>query len=243
MRGDIVLFIKTIFPLLGRRMNNRNNIIVLTIAFSFLFAGHLYAESDQISEWKSVKFPGIKENKFVIDQNGKIDLFMDKSSSLLIRPLNETEQNKTTLKWQWKVDKNFPPTPLADETVDDRPVAVHIWFPKIKTDKSGGFKEFFGRLLGYNFPGRVISYVWGGTEEVNEVIENPHFKERGYQIILRQGQYNSESWINEQVNFKQDYEKIFEGVAPLPTHIAVSGDTDSIQQMATSSVRRISLLE
>ncbi|PCJ31582.1 MAG: hypothetical protein COA93_10765 [Alphaproteobacteria bacterium] len=195
--------------------------------------------TNQNSDWKKVKFPGIKATEFTMSKAGRIDLFMDQSSGLLFRPLTKAEQNCSSLEWQWKVDQNFPPVALSDKDKGDRPVAVHVWFPKGKGDKTNGLKNFVGRLLGYKIPGRVVSYVWGGTGLQGEVIENPHFEKKGYFIILRSGNFNNKSWVNEQVDFRRDYEKIFNAPAPMPTHVAISGDSDNSGAVARASVRKL----
>lgn|GEM_PF-846246 len=197
-------------------------------------------KADDYHGWKKVKFPGIKANKFQISEQGQIDVKMDKSSGLIYRPLNDQEQISQTLKWQWKVDQNFPATPLSEKDIDDRPVAVHIWFPDEKgAKKEGGFTRLVGRLLGYEFPGRVLTYVWGGTEQAGDVIANPHFEDKGYFIILKPGAYENPNWVSEQVDFRKDFERIFQKKAPNPTHIAISGDSDNSGVMAASSVRMI----
>lgn len=203
--------------------------------FLGLFAAH--AQSNE--QWKILKFSGIKKNEYVIHENGIIDIHMDDSSSLLYRKISETEKEAAFLSWQWKIALGFAATSMTDKTKDDRPVAIHIWFPKEKTDKNKGFKEFFGRLFGYDFPGRVITYVWGGTEKQGEIIENPHFEERGFLIVQKPGTFVSDAWIDEQVNFRADYKKIFGEDAPDPTHVAISGDSDHSHVIAMSSVQMI----
>ncbi len=189
--------------------------------------------------WKKVKFPGIKATEFTMSKAGRIDLFMDQSSGLFFRPLTKAEQNCSSLEWQWKVDQTFPPVALSDKDKGDRPVAVHVWFPKGKGDKTNGLKNFVGRLLGYKIPGRVISYVWGGIGLQGEVIENPHFEKKGFFIIQKPGIFNSKVWINERVNFRKDYTKIFNSPAPMPTHVAISGDSDNSAAVARASVRKL----
>lgn len=241
--------------ILDKILNKRKvrNIFILMVISSFLLIGQSHAQSrhkpankqtshsstNQNSDWKKVKFPGIKATEFTVSKEGRVDLFMDQSSGLLFRPLTAAEQNYSSLAWQWKVDQNFPPASLSDKDKGDSPVTVHVWFPKGKGDKNNGFKKFIGRLLGYKIPGRVISYVWGGTGLRGEVIENPHFEKKGYFIILKPGNFNRKSWVNEQVDFRSDYEKIFNEPAPMPTHVAISGDSDNSRAVARASVRKV----
>lgn len=216
---------------------------ILKNLISFFVIGTLLVpitiHAQQRTDWKTLKFSGIKKNEFVIEENGIINILMDSSSSLLYRKILDSEKETSILNWQWKIKKGFPATSMADNNKDDRPIAVHIWFPKDKKDKNKGFKEFFGRLLGYDFPGRVITYVWGGTEDYREIIENPHFKERGFIIIQKPGSYKTDDWESEQVNFREDYRNIFNEDAPNPTHVAVSGDSDHSQVQAEAAVRMI----
>lgn len=216
---------------------------ILKYLISFFVIGTLFVpimiHAQQNLDWKQLKFSEINENEFVIEENGIINILMNNSSSLLYRKILDSEKETSTLNWQWKIEKGFPATSMVNSKKDDRPVAIHIWFPKTKSDKNKGFKEFFGRLLGYDFPGRVITYVWGGTEDYREIIENPHFKERGFIIIQKPGSYKTDDWEIEQVNFREDYRNIFNEDAPNPTHVAVSGDSDHSHVEARASVKLI----
>ena len=215
----------------------------LKYRFKVFFIGILIiptiSHSQDVEKWENLKFSGIKKNEYVINEDGVIDILMDDSSSLLYRKISDREKETSLLSWQWKITEGFPATSMANSDEDDRPVAVHIWFPKEKSDKNKGLKEFFGRLFGYDFPGRVITYVWGGTENERDFLENPHFKERGFIIIQKSGLFESDDWIEEQVNFREDYEKIFNEQAPNPTHVAISGDSDHSHVTAKSSVQMI----
>lgn len=211
----------------------------LLLVFLLLVPGSVAFAADQDRPWKIKDFPGIPATEFTVSDEHKIDLFLNKSSAVFYKKLNKEEKSAVGLSWQWKVDQSIPVTGMAEKGDDDRPVAVHIWF----TDKkSGGLKRFLGRLAGYEIPGQLLTYVWGGHGKKGTIIENPHFRGKGYYIILRSGSFVGSDWQNETIDFRKDYEKIFGDVAPLPSHIAVSGDSDDTKSVGRASVRELEFI-
>ncbi len=207
--------------------------------FLLLVPGAMVSAADRNGPWKIMDFPGIPATEFTLSDDHEIDLFLNKSSAVLYKKLNEKEKSAVGLSWQWKVDQSIPITGMAEKGDDDRPIAVHIWFPG---KKSGGLKRFFGRLAGYEIPGQLLTYVWGGHGKKGTIIENPHFREKGYYIILRPGAFASFDWQNETIDFRKDYQTIFGHAPPPPTHVAISGDSDDTQSVGRASVRALEFI-
>ncbi len=178
---------------------HRGSIVTLTLAISMAAhpagAESLPAGPDlERSGWKTLTFPGIAPTRFAGLSDGGVELTAIKSSALLYRPIPETGRAHGTLAWQWRVERPIPATDLTRKGVDDRPLALHIWFPDSRGDadlfdRIGRFvvKDIFGVPL----TGMVLTYVWGGTQAPGASFVNPHTGTNGMMIVLRNGSAES----------------------------------------------------
>ena len=110
---------------------------------------------------------------------------------------------------------------------DDRPIAVHLWFPEREDQSSlfGGLAELFG----YPEVGNALTYTWGGAAALPRLMPNPHLaKGQGALIVLQTDDSEVESWTIETVDFNADFHAAFGRDAPSPRYIAISGDSDDL---------------
>ncbi len=130
--------------------------------------------------------------------------------------------------------------------MDDRPLALHIWFPDSRGDadlfdRIGRFvvKDIFGVPL----TGMILTYVWGGTQAPGASFVNPHTGTNGMMIVLRNGSAESGRWYREQVDFAADFERVFGHPAPSPSFIALSADSDDSGGHSVGQIRELRLLQ
>ena len=196
--------------------------------------------------WKLLTFPGIAPSRFTLRPDGGIDVIAEESSAMFYRPVSAAEKGQRFLTWQWRVDEASPPTNLAEKGEDDRPLAVHLWFPAPREERG-----FLDRMMDdldprpAKFPhdGKVLTYVWGGTHAPGEKLPNPYLGGRGVMIVLRDGDTPTERWFTEKIDFARDYEMAF-GYAPAsPGFIAVSGDTDDTRSRSAGTVAEIAFVK
>ena len=79
--------------------------------------------------WRVIAFPGIAETRFFGRPEGVIEVNAMDSSALLFRSVPSAQRNSRYLSWRWRVDKSTHPSDLTVKGRDDRPIALHIWFP------------------------------------------------------------------------------------------------------------------
>ena len=177
--------------------------------------------------WQRVEVPGKPATEFV-PSDGAIRVSADSSVAFLVRELTAEEAAMPPLSWRWRVDLANPVTDLSAKGGDDRPLAVHVWFPPDPDAESlfSQFRRDMAGLFGMPLPGRAVTYVWGGHGERGQMIENPYFQGSGVLVTLRPGAAPTGRWFAESVDPVADYERAFGTPAPTPTHVAVSADTD-----------------
>ncbi len=79
--------------------------------------------------WMVQAIPGKDETRFVSLPDGAIEVRAENSVAFLYREVPPTEGQNQHLSWRWRVDETMPPTDLALKGSDDRPLAMHVWFP------------------------------------------------------------------------------------------------------------------
>lgn len=158
---------------------------------------------------------------------------------MLYRSVETIAEEKPILSWRWRVDLTTPATDQSVKGEDDRPLALHLWFPSTKGHRPGLFKRI-GRSLvgafGTPVPGKAITYIWGGSNSVRAKLTNPYFRPDGILIVLRDSHEALGAWQQERIDYAADFRSAFGYDAPTPRFIVISADSDDTQ---TSSRGRI----
>jgi len=177
--------------------------------------------------WRLLGVPGVKESSIRWTDDETLEVTSDNSVAFFYREVMPQAQR---LEWRWRVTHPGSRTDLRTPGQDDRPVALHLWFPK--QDGSSPLFGWAASLLGYPPVGHAITYVWGGSEPRGTAFANPHMDEsQGMIVILRSmpaATDAADGWMAESVDFAADYERYFGMPSPQPSHIAVSGDSDDL---------------
>lgn len=195
------------------------------------------------AEWQLVEFPKYEPTQFNIVDSGEITLVANASSGLLYRALTAEEQQAHKLHWYWRVDKAPPATDISKSGGDDRAVAVSVWFPHTgKKTLLHWLKKRATLAAGLPIYGRVLTYVWGSTEAINTVFRDPYFGKNGALLIQRNQNTPLQQWLSEDINFRDDYQRIFNETAPQPAYIAIAADSDDTASKGLAAIKDIQFL-
>ena len=195
--------------------------------------------------WRVLAFPGIAPSRFVVDDDGRIEVLAENSSGLLYRMILPTERHRPFLTWRWRVDEATAPSDLTRKGADDRPLAVHLWFPMPPERRS--LWQRLGdtvktEILDIPLTGRVLTYVWGGTRARGDKMANPYLEGRGVMIVLRDGHAPTGQWFMERIDYARDFEMAFGTPPPSPSFIAVSGDADDTWGRSAGTVANLAFV-
>ena len=80
--------------------------------------------------WKVLTFAGKPATQFIGRADGAIQVTAADSVAILYRKVSDGDKQKRQLTWRWRVDKATPATDLSRKGHDDRPLAIHVVFPK-----------------------------------------------------------------------------------------------------------------
>lgn len=190
--------------------------------------------------WKLIKLKGKDVTRFEIANNSELKVDAESAVGFYYTKLADIVDEKATLQWRWRVDRQIPPTDQARKGGDDRAIAVHLWFDD---DESGSLFGKLGGLLGYPRVGHLMTYVWGGVREANTVMANPYY-DKGAIIIVRNGKApGKDGWQLERRDVVADYARAF-GREPDLTklrYLAISADTDDTGTVSSARVADVAL--
>lgn len=191
--------------------------------------------------WQQLRVKGRAVADFSKQANGVIAVATSKSAGFLYRSLNENESKAKSLKWSWRVDTAPRPSDLTRRGRDDRPIAVHIWFPVLVEDASpwAYLKSGISNLIDMPYPGKILTYVWGGTQAKGSKLRNPYLNDDGAIIVLRSGKEATGIWINENVDIAADYRMAFGSPPPPASYLVISADTDDRSGRSMAAVKSV----
>jgi len=191
--------------------------------------------------WRQLRVKERAVAEFQASDDGALTVNTNNSAGFLYRPLTDAEASKSSLTWSWRVDKMPAPSDLSEVGADDRPLAVHIWFP-VDTERASLWQVLrsgIGGLLDLPVPGKILTYVWGGTQDEGTRIVNPYLPTDGVIIVLRSGRNTSQAWQEERVDFAADFKAAFGRAAPRANYLVISADTDDRGDISAAAVKDI----
>lgn len=206
-------------------------------AFSFDFESPL-----KDANWNIHTPRGKDPAKFMVEEDGVLRVEADGSVSFLYQRVPEDAGAARTLKWRWRVVRDFEPTDLSLPGADDRPIALHVYFSDEESGLGKSLMGGLGRMFGFPVSGRVITYVWGGRDVPRTFIPNPFMDEGDGVLIIRQPSGSGEmEWRLEEADLSQDYKVAFGTDATAVRAIAISSDTDDTAAFAHAEISDLEL--
>lgn len=185
--------------------------------------------------WRLVRTGDAPPAEFGLLPDGAVRVAADGAVGFLVRPVTAGDGQR--LSWRWRVDAAPPATDLRAKGKDDRPVAVHVFFPFAE-----GERGLFGRIgdslrSAADVPsGRVITYVWGGKEPPGTRFPSPYMRGNGAIVVLRGAEAPLGAWVAECVDPAADFRAAFGREPPAPNWIGLSADTDDRGGRAAAAV-------
>lgn len=192
--------------------------------------------------WKALKLTDGPPAEFAGREDGSIEVVTHAGTSMLYRRVEDVAAGKPILRWRWRVDETTPATDQGKKGADDRPLALHLWFPSTKGHRPGLFRRL-GRSIvsafGTPVPGKAITYIWGGTNPTGATLVNPYFGPDGILIVLRDSHEALGVWQKERIDYAADFEAAFGYEAPAPRFVVISADSDDTQTSSRGSLSNI----
>ena len=193
--------------------------------------------------WQAVFRPGVNKTRFDLRPDGTLTVSANRSFGLIYRMVTISETNRRYLQWRWRLEMGSAGIDLTRKGKDDRPIAIHVWFPAQPGEQatSSWLSRLRDRMSGLPSKGWSLSYVWGGASTIGTVLDNPYHKGRGKLIVLRTPVAKRGRWYRERVDLARDFKRAFGFPAPAVAYIGVSADTDDRGGYSRSRVASIKM--
>ena len=186
--------------------------------------------------WKLLEMPDKPPADFALAPDGSIEVTSDGSVAFLYREAS----GGLTGQWRWRVDRAGPANDPAVKGRDDRPLAVHIWFPDEAV--SAGLKGLLAEMMGYPSYGRVLTYMWAAGDAKGRRFASPYFEPgQGAVVVLRDSSDGLGEWHEEKVDIAADYRAAFGAEPVAPAYVALSADSDDLGGMTLGRVADLEL--
>jgi len=182
--------------------------------------------SSGLPGWQTLDFDDLAPNTWAED-GGALVASSRASASMLYASVPAT--TAPVLTWRWRVDTPVPPTDLARKGGDDRSLSLTVGFaydPARATLGERMKRIVVENVAGADAPGRIIDFVWGGTQAVGTRIQSPYSGSSGQIVIRRSATDAPGTWQSERVDLGALYRDIWGSAPPPVTRVAVFIDTD-----------------
>lgn len=164
-----------------------------------------------MKNWQKENFAGETIYQAVMHQDKPaLEANSSKSASGLVYRQNIDLDKTPWLNWEWNIPRTLPPHNERIRDGDDFVARIYVIYSK-----------------GWQFwNSRSLSYVWSSTEPADSHWPNP-FTSQAHMWVVRSGNTDSNRWISEKRNIKQDFKRAFGQNIVNIQAVAIMSDTDN----------------
>ncbi|MBN2466898.1 MAG: DUF3047 domain-containing protein, partial [Deltaproteobacteria bacterium] len=193
-------------------------------------------------KWQEVFFPKIeKHTTYSIEKQGD-DTYLkaqsESAASLLVYIEPFDVYTFPRVRWRWKIDGIIATGNAKTKDGDDYPIRIYIAF-EYDPDTSGFFERAqysaIKALYGQYPPHSSLNYIWANKEHAEDILSSV-YTGRSIMILLQKGAARAGTWVREDINIIEDYEKAFGEKPPGRATIGIMADSDNTGESATSYI-------
>jgi hypothetical protein len=202
-----------------------------------------------LDHWKPFFFPKIKRHSvYTIEKDGVrhcLKAESNASASAIVYKDSFNVYDHPKARWRWKVRNVYAKGDPRTKEGDDYPMRVYIMF-EYDPDKAGfGERITYGlarTLYGEYPPHSSLSYVWASREDRETFLVSP-YTDRAMLVLLEKGPEKAGTWVDEEVNIVEDYQKAFRTRPPALARIAIMNDSDNTGESSVSYMEYIEVFK
>ena len=189
--------------------------------------------------WKPLTFKKISAHtKYEVINDGDVTVVKassEGSASGLIKEIKIDPREYPIVRWRWKVENVLKNSDVNRKEGDDYPARLYITFEydpdKVSLSKKLKYKA--GRAIFGNIPIGALNYIWETHAPVGTIVENV-FTDFAQMIVVESGPQKIGTWIDEERNLYEDYQKAFGEAPPMINGVAIMSDTDNTKERAVA---------
>jgi hypothetical protein len=158
-----------------------------------------------------------------------MEAIVDKSMSLMARPVSVDLSKTPVICWRWYVDGPVQKADITKKSGDDYAARVYVAFDMPDSALSAATKMKLGMarsLFGKNVPDAAVVYVWDNKHPVGTARKSS-YTDRSQLIVAETGGGRAGKWVSERADLASDFAKAFGNKPGTPTQLAVAADGDN----------------
>lgn len=203
----------------------------------------LFREDFQdLVKWKEQFFPKIQRHtSYTVETQGGdtyLKAHSESSASLLIYTEPFDVYTYSRVRWRWKIDRIIEKGNAKTRQGDDYPIRIYIAFEYDPAD-AGIFQRAqyvaVKALYGQYPPHSSLNYIWANRQHEEDILSST-YTDRSKMVLLERGDDRAGSWVEEDINIIEDYEKAFGEKPPRRATIGIMADSDNTSGRATSYI-------
>ena len=182
--------------------------------------------------WRSVPYGKTPPTHYrVAAINGKtgVEAIVDRSMSLLGRPISVDLTKTPVLCWRWFVSNPVRKADMTRRRGDDYAARVYVAFDIPNSALSGSTKlklKMARSLLKRDVPDAALVYVWDNTHPVGTARKSS-YTDRSQLVVAETGASRAGSWVTERADVAADYARAFPRQPGTPTFLGIAADGDN----------------
>lgn len=204
-----------------------------------------FSAGDLGDTWKVVEFPDLKPTRYSYRADSEAICARAVSSAAgLARDFPDSDENRATLSWEWRIDSRVEEGNAREKSGDDYAGRVYVNYRSSRglsyweRFKLSTFETFYGQ----DIPRRSINFIWANVLEPGTIADSP-YTDRVKLVSLRDREAPTGTWVEESVNLKQYFERIYDSQYDAPQSLAIMTDTDNTEDTVTTCYRNIRLTD
>lgn len=198
-----------------------------------------------LENWRPLFFPKIpKHSIYTVETQGDqhyLRAESNGSASGLVYKKDFNVYDYPRIRWRWKIDRVYRKGDIHTKEGDDYPIRVYVVF-KYDPERAGLLDKITyesARLFYGEYPPHSsLNYVWANKPSADRMFANP-YNDRAKMVLLEQGAEKVGTWVLEEVNAVEDYQRAFGTKPPAAASLAMMNDSDNTGESAVSYIEFI----
>lgn len=198
-----------------------------------------------LENWRPLLFPKIpKHSIYSVETQGDQHYLRAESSgsaSGLVYKNDFNVYDYPRIRWRWRIDRVYRKGDIHTKEGDDYPIRVYVVF-KYTPERAGLLDkityESAKLIYGEYPPHSSLNYVWSSKPYPERILTSP-YTDRAKMVLLEQGGEKVGTWVVEEVNVVEDYQRAFGTKPPATASLAIMNDSDNTGESAVSYVELI----
>jgi hypothetical protein len=197
-----------------------------------VWVGRFTAPGAPPAPWRAIPVAGKVPTRFrvaVVDGRTAVEATVNRSMSLLARPIRVDLDATPVLCWRWFVDGPVTKADMTKRRGDDYAARVYVAFdvPDGALSAAQKFKLSVARsMFGKNVPDAAIVYVWDNIHPVGTARKSS-YTDRSQLVVAESGAGRAGSWVSERADVAADFGRAFQKQPGTPTQLAIAADGDN----------------